>query len=268
MNESAIAFAIRMIKSNIPIEILNEVFVNRSYQVDNRPQFATLSTQIQSAVIDNEVLLDTQLVSGRETSIELGDLPIQVNADNTVTIHIPLSRTHGRYILDIYRVDFTSLQNNLGLSTTNVGDSLTNRMIHSVVDGSVPMDISSTTHCELIAPNTILVDMDGTSPNFTRAEVSLTNDKSMSHVRPKAYRKFGELCVLRTKQYIYNKLIIPLDAGMLYRGKEIGVFKSIIDNYSDAHVTYGELLQSWSKTEFIQDREKMTKYLKLITPSI
>lgn len=260
------AYACRRIKEEIPREILEGTFIRRDLRRELF-EHISLDAAIKTAVLDGGLYLDIQLITGRETNIDLSGLELLPNVDGSVTVQVPLSRTGGRTILEVFRVGFqgqsTSTNYNSSSNVSEV-DIRVDALLAGV--GSIP--VTSTTDCEMIAPNVILVNLGGTIPSFLNAQVNLNVSLEMSHIPAKAYHKFGELCVERCKQYIYNHHRVKLDRGMIERGMELGAYNEEIQEYRDSGKNYRDLLKSWRRTEFHLDIEKKTKFIRAITPSL
>ena len=259
------AYAIRRIKEEIPREILDKTFIRRDLQM-NLFQHTTLDASIRAAVLDASVYLDIKLLTGRETNISLEGVEPITNIDGSTTLHIPLALTGGREILEVYRVGFQDTTTKFA-STFN-SSSEVDRRVDAIINNSGAIPVTSTTECEMIAPNVILVNLYSIVPTFLNAEVNLNVSSEMTHIPPKAFDKFGSLCVEKCKQYIYNHHRINLGRGLVERGMEIGVFAEEISTYSDAALNYRDLLKGWRRTEFHLDIEKKTKFIRLITPSL
>lgn len=260
------AYAIRRIKEEIPREILEGTFIRRTLN-QNLFEHISLDAAIKTAVLDASVFQDILLLTGRETNIDLTGLTPLLNSDGSASIHIPYDRTGGRDILECYRVGFEqSVPAYNGLANGNRSE--VDIRVDAVIAGTGQIPITSTTECEVIAPNTILVNFYDVLPQFLNAQVNLTVDKEMGHIPPKAFETFGTLCVEKCKQYIYMQHRVRQGRGVVERGMEIGVYMEEINEYRDSSKNYRDLLKIWRRKEFHIDREKKTKFIKLITPSL
>jgi hypothetical protein len=233
-------------------------------------EFLNLSMDgnITVLVIENKVMRDTSLVGGRECSIDLIGLPVTENIDYTATIHIPHERTQGRNILQVFRIDYSSSNYNNTIGVGSVGGTQMDSRISDIIDASNTVPVSSTNRVDLIAPNTVLVELNGILPTYFRAQCLLEDSSELEHIRPKAYELFGDLCVEKTKQYIYNKLIIDIDRGIIERGFEVGIIKDIIDDYRDANENYKDLLKRWSKQSYLSDPQRLAKLIQIQIPKL
>ena len=128
---------------------------------------------------------------------------------------------------------------------------------------SLHNDYRAVTDMELIGPNTILVyDNIITIVNGT-LKVMVENDKNLFNLSPRYYNEFYKLCLLATKAFIYNKLVIEADRGMIYNGHELGKFNDILDSYNNAAEEYEQLLDDkWGKIGFMMDRQNMSDFVR------
>lgn len=260
------AYALRRIKEEIPREILEGTFIRRTLN-QNLFEHISLDAAIKATVLDASVFLDIMLLTGRETNVDLTGLEPIINADGSATIHIPYDRTAGRDILECYRVGFDqSSPTYRGNGSTD--SSEVDLRLDAVIAGTGRIPVTSTTECEVIAPNTILVNFYDVLPEFLNAQVNLSVDKEMGHIPPKAFETFGTLCVEKCKQYIYVQHRIRTGRGLVERGMEIGVYMEEISEYRDSSKNYRDLLKIWRRKEFHIDKEKKRKFIKLITPSL
>ena len=259
-------YGLRRIKEEIPRFILNSVFLKPDYDLGNNRQFMTLDASICSSIIDSSILLDLTLIDGSEQQISLEGLEPNYNIDGTMVINIPFERTGGKEIIEIYRINFTPYTY-AGYSNSQ-GQTDTDRKVEAVQMAVQSIPVTSTTDCTIIAPNTILADVGSVRPFLMTAEVNLAISNNLGHVPPKAFELFGDLCVARAQQYIYIESIINMNRGFIDRGQELGIYQDMITGYSDAHQNYRDLLRKWRKFATFMDHNKMSKYLKMITPSI
>ena len=69
---------------------------------------------------------------------------------------------------------------------------------------------------------------------------------------------------MAVKSYIYNKLIVRLDAGEIFGGAQLGVFKTLIESYADSEANYKDYLeQKWAKITFMNDHVTHRRFLRL-----
>ena len=259
-------YGFRRVREAIPRFILNNVFLKPDYGFAERYN-VTLEAAMIAAVIDAGIVLDIQLIDGLESTINLEGLEPVSNLDGSTVVQIPFSRTGGKEIQEIYRVNFIPSEYNMGsIMYNNAGD--VDRKVNAIYTASSSIPVTSTSECQLIAPNTLLIDIGGIIPTLMSANVNLCVSKNLEHIPPKAYELFGDMCVERTKQYIHNETVINTNRGFIDRGFELGEWKTIIDGWSESGKNYRDLLKRFRKQSFFYDKNKVSKYLTMITPSL
>lgn len=130
--------------------------------------------------------------------------------------------------------------------------------------------VLSNAHLEIVAYNTILVYAHyRTLANFG-VRVVVENDSNLNNLQPRSYKNFSRLCVLGVKAYLYNKLIIAINSGYLSGGQELGMFKSILENYASAEEEYATYLREvWASVAFMNDNTRHSRYLMgMLNPSL
>jgi hypothetical protein len=65
-------------------------------------------------------------------------------------------------------------------------------------------------------------------------------DESMNHLNGSSIDAFAEMCVIATKMFIYNQLIIEIDRGYVEFGMDIVSVRQIIEPWSDLNDLYRE----------------------------
>jgi len=264
---SAIKYGINRIMREISAEILHMAFLRKSkyFSIET-----SLEKQISNLVISNTVLVDTNVVGGMTINISLEKCNLKYYEKNAtghnLIIQVPYRITNGKKILSPL-----SLVSNAGATSTHnyttnpIMSALGNKLNH---DADIGIGIA-TSNLELIAPNTILVYEELTMLTTGYLKVLVENNANLSNISPKSYLNFGELCVLATKQFIYNKLTIDIDKGVLYGGHELGKITEIINSYEPATVDYNLYIkEKWMKSLFVNDKIAMSSYIQaLVRPT-
>ena len=260
---SALKYGIDRITREIPSEILHLAFLRKS---DYFSVKTSLEKQITDLVITNIVLRDTNVVGGVTVTIRLDNCKLTYYEKNptehNLVITVPYRVTNGKKILSAL-----SLVDDLGGSS---GYNSSSNPLMSAMNNKMDFDSKigsgfATSNLELIAPNTILVydECDYISTGYLKVQVE--NNSNLSNISTKSYLNFGELCVLAAKQFIYNKLVIDIDKGVLYSGHELGKITDIILGYESATEDYNIFIkEKWMKTMFINDKPSMSDFLKAI----
>lgn len=264
----ALRKAVDEIKWSIPKDILNEVFLPKTFSIRNTP--VGLDDQILSLVIRPRVLVDADLVGGTEAFVNLEGVPAQ-RLDAYLTVYnIPKDRTQGRSITAVTSVSFLSAS----LITSVPGFQLFNPCTvtpmmqagQAVFDAMNSVPVSSTAKVRLVGENTILIQdsMPPAGHGFVRCTIA--NEENLGNIQIRYVPLFAEWCVLACKAFIYNEYIITLDRGFINGGQELGKFRDIVESYADANEQYIDFRKTkWQKAAFMNDREKMNRFIKLQT---
>lgn len=272
----AITYALTAIRRNIPVALL-EAGLNIDIPPDAR-YITSLDEKIVTRIIRGIVLMDSNVINGIEMIISLDG--VQYKQDNYFNgiFHVPFERTNGRYIINVLGVGsiaMTGANGYLGgmpqlpVSGTGGGSCCFNPTYMSNQANRIYNSHKGTfsdynPNCSLIGPNTILVaGMRFFSGNSLGARVNIENDDNFNNLSPKSFRFLGEACVLATKAYLYNKLIIEMGSGYLQGGQELGPFMSTVERYDSAMEDYNTFLtEIWGKVLFQNDQMKKNKFIQ------
>lgn len=262
----ALKKALDEVKFTIPREILSEVFIPKTYGWRNMPP--SLDEQIMSLVIRPRVLVDADLVGGTEAFVSLEGVPAE-RLDGYMTVYnIPKDRTQGRSIMAVMSVSFMSAS----MVNATPGFQLFNPCTTSPLlqagqaafDAMNSVPTVSTAKVRLIGENAILIQDSMPPAGYGFARCVIANEENLGNIQYRYIPLFARMCALACKAYIYNSYIITLDRGFISGGQELGKFKEIIEGYADYEAMYQEfLVEKWMKASFMNDREKMNRFIKL-----
>lgn len=280
---NALIYSINEISRQIPAELLHA-----GMMIDEQPATANLTSlddKILQKVLKKRVLIDANIVGGVEIVIPLNNISPSYFEDFYTVYQIPPELTMNREIISALSIAFMPANGYfgqgggyIGSGSSSISSSLggmhTNNPIMNVADrigsSAASTGVLSNAHIEIVAYNTLLIYAHyRTIANFG-VRVILENDNNLNNISPRSYKNFSYLCVLATKAYLYNKLIIPINSGYLASGQDLGMFKSILDNYSNAEEEYRQYLtEVWGPTAYMNDNTRYSRYLgSLISPDI
>ena len=270
---SAINYALDQIKYRVPKAILEKTFINQSYGWRSTTR-TNIDEQLTVNVIRGRVLVDCNLVGGTQAIVPLEGLPVDKPNDYTTVIHIPKSRTQQRSINSVLHVAFLSQSLNSSYAAANAlggnGNYASNEnsaLMGAAVAAMAAMDkipVTSTANVQLIAENTIMIKDVISIPGNGYLRCILANDENLNHIQPRSYPAFAKLVEYATKAYIYNELIIQVDMGELQGGQNLGIFKTILESYSDAEENYQDYLRDkFEAILFQNDSESYRRLVKL-----
>jgi len=254
---NAITKAISDIKFQIPIEILNLGFVEKSHRVN---QIISLDERIMSEIMRPRILIDCNLVGGIETRVDLNRCKITPLDNREFVVEVPKALTNNKNIITALSVVSNVVYSqSMAYADMSPFESVASNMMSNLGTENVVQ----TSRLELIGDNVVLIQ----DPNMHFMNGVLRcmveNNTNLENINPRSYLAFSKLCVLGVKSYIRNKMRVKLNQGQIYGGHELGVVKDIIEEYSDAEEMYQEYLNTtWRKISFINDSDAMSRYTK------
>lgn len=257
-----ISRAINEARFQIPSEILEAIFYDREKHYRATPD--TISEHIKALVIRPRVLVDCDIVGGTEILIRLEGLMTSRPDDFTSIYRIPKSMTQNRSILSVMNVTFNDPTGvaYYGMAT---GCQSTQMMVtaQGLLDSMGTIPVTSTSQVQLIGENVVSVRDTTILPANAYLRCVLASDENMSHLQLRTFRQFSHLCVLAIKSYIYNKLVVRVDVGELMGGFQLGMFRTVVESYSDSEELYQTYLREvWQKVSVMNDSEKWTRFLR------
>lgn len=260
---SIITEAIRKLHFDIPEEILEEAFIDSKYYRSNN--IINIDAIIREKVINPRVLVDTNMVSGREIVIPLDGLQYSTLDTFNLIIRIPKKLTQGSTIAQILDV---SMGNMYGLTVGMIQTTPQSPYLQAsnkLVDSATPVPIVSNSNIEIIGENVIMLKGFTSLPPYLQLRCMIEHDSEMSNISPRYFEAFYDLVLFAVKNYCYMRLAIKIGQARLSGGRELGVFKDILDTYSDAGENYrSHLKEVWQKVSMLADPLTRQRYHKLI----
>lgn len=266
MSFNPITKAVSDIRRMIPRAIIDKVF-----QPKYNPWSTTANTvddEIVRRVIRPQVLVDCNLIGGKEITIPLDGCTREQTPEQFTVVYVPKERTQGRAIVQPLHLSFVNYplaENTAAFSyykpcsvtpLTQAGAALANSYGNSSSPG--------TSRLELVGENVILVKEPGTLFAYGLLRAMVENDRNMSNLHARSYFAFTQLCVLAVKAFIYNELVVELDRGEVQGGFEIGRFREIVDSYSEASAEYMEYRDlTWIKVAQMNDPETYSRLIRM-----
>lgn len=273
--------AIEEVKYRIPRDLLQRVFIDSSRLGRNNWR-ANLDEQILALVIKPRVLVDCNMLGGTQQLIPLAGLAMETPPDYqwATVVHIPKERTQGKTINSVLHVVFFNSAQVAGYVGANLmgggvigagfnpmssDNSALTASMAGVLSAMDKIPQTSTANVQLIGENTILIRDGAIIPQYSFLRCVLADDEELSSLQLRSYRHFANLVEFAVKSYLYNELIIQIDAGELRYGQTLGVFKSILESYSDAEANYRDYLTNvWEKVAMMNDDTTFTRFQKLL----
>lgn len=271
---SPISKALSDIHFSLPEKVLVDAFINTiPYELRGAD---SVDGYILSTVIRPRVLIDLNLVAGRETLINLSQCEVSSTYDEgtafTVVFKVPKVLTNGRSIVSALSVQEGSTGYiagnggacNAGASTGHLDSQsslldLANRLNNPSGHGFYNV------HLEVIGENLIMVKYLNKIGSYGFLRARIENEANLSNLQPAFYSEFSTLCIYAVKSYIYNKFLLIPNKGSIYGGHELGALDNYIDSLSDSEELYREYLSNViPKIMLINDDERHSRYIKSI----
>lgn len=279
---NALLYAINEIKHNIPYEVLHAgMCIDEDEQLYG---LSTLEEKINLKVFKKRVLLAANVIGGIETTIPIAGLAPTFTEQMYTVYHVPPDLVMGKEIVSALSLSYLPTAGFIGVSGGFGGNSITynpttpmNHMNTATMNVASRIaasyntsSILSSAHLELVARNTIAVYAHYRALANYGIRVVLENHENLANIQPRSYQSLSKLAVFAVKAYIYNKLIVPLNSGMLTGGQELGVFRSIVESYADAEEGYQTYLREvWGKVAFMNDTQRYNNFISgMLAPDL
>lgn len=260
---NALRKALDDIKFIVPRPILDTVFVKR--HSNYRTAALSLDDQILNNVVRPRVFVDSNLVSGSEITVSLTGLSGEEISATEMVYRIPKKLTQNRSIMSVLNITYVDVNSMAAAGQyASCGVSAEQSNAQALLDAVAPLPMISTGRVTLIGENVVLIRDSIRIPSNSYLRCIVAQDEAMSHIQPRSYKAFCKLVEYAVKAFIYNEYIIEVDLGELRGGHNLGKFKDIIEGFSEAEELYDTYLrEKWQKVAFQNDRESLTRFLKL-----
>lgn len=255
----------------IPEEILDLVFRGDTRWRRGTP--ISVRESIMRDVIRPRVLVDANIVGGKETVISLMGLEPFYTDDMCSIYKVPPERLNHKTILSVHSVGFINVL--LGAAGSYSGTQSTSYQGYSemmplasqVADaaGSIP-DVS-TARAELIDENTFVVHDRMRNNYIFNARVVLCNNDDLSNIHIRSAPAFSQLVEFAIKAHIFRKLQIKLGRNQLEMGQDLPAIKDYVDTLADSNENYKtHLKEVWAKVAFMSDRRAYRRFMDIVAP--
>lgn len=258
---NAISYSLEQVERKIPKEILRQTFVSN---INHRTQIPINHTaRIMEEVLVKRVFKDINIIGGTTIFVEL-DKCILVEEQPTFCVyHVPKELTGNRSIASVHEMHYGGFYGISNMDIMGTGSRLGDAAKQQL-DAVSPLPHTSEGRTSLINDNTIMIEgyPQFTSNNAIRCIVEY--DLGLVNINGRAVFDFSKLVVLATKSYIYNNNVIKMDQGQIAGGANLGMYKDVIDSYSDAEELYDEYLTiKWAKIDKLNDYEQRKRLINL-----
>ena len=278
-----LVYAINEINHQIPYELLHA-----GMMIDEQEQTASMTSlddKILRKVLKKRVLIDANIVGGVEMIIPLVNIAPSFYEYAYTLYYIPPETTRNREIISALNLTFMPSIGQFGQSTsyhgaingynTHMGPGMGGQnplmgAADRIGNAAASAGVMTNAHLEIVGYNTILVYAHYRTLSNFGIRVVLENDSNLNNLQPRSYKSFSLMCVLATKAYLYNKLIIAINSGYLSGGQDLGMFKSILESYQSAEEEYRTYIKEvWGATAYMNDTQRYNRLLgSMISPSL
>lgn len=262
---NAIEHALNRLKfSDIPKEILEDGFRKKEQRWGRRRK--SVESEIRDELIANLIKPDLDSIGGVALEIPLSGLAYDKLEDYSRIYVIPRHMTLGREIVQVNRVSLNVTSNYServpGQSTQAFTVSPFERSIQSVNASHRPIPNITNAEVELLGDNVVKInDYQNFSVDITlECRVGYTDD--LLEIKRPYYQDFAELVNVACKAYLYRELSLGLDRTRLEGGRDFGRYKEFVDQWSDHHQMYQDLLdQKWHRILLLNDQARKQKHI-------
>ncbi len=259
----AIQKAIQEVRFSIPVEILNEVFLQKEF--GRTPLPVSLDTMIREKVVGARVMVDCNLLGGTQVELPLNAVIPEQIAPYKIIYRIPKTLTQNRSISKVLSI---TIGQSTMFNTSYMGVEGYSQILEAaqgMVAAQQGIPIVSTAYIRLIAENTVLVSDYLSLPRAAYLRCFLEYDNEFSELPAMSYPVFCELVELAVKAYIYTNAVIKTGMGQLVGGMELGRYREIVDSYADANQQYKDMIRErWTKVLLLSDPRSKERSLRSI----
>lgn len=254
-----ISYAINRVRRTIPAKILQLAFMEESKAYELR---TSLDKQIESIVIDQQVLVDCNLINGITTRVSLNrclrDTFVGEDGIETSIVTIPPVLLGNKKILAVIDIEQSSgIQDNRVTNSRNNFVDMASKML-----GPSDSNFTLTTNIRLLSNNVLLINEPMNIFMNGIINLELENEAHLENIPRRSYIEFAQMVVYAVQAFIYNELSIPLENSGLYFGHDISGISNVISKYEGSQELYDTFLtETWPKISFASDPIKMDEFI-------
>jgi hypothetical protein len=263
-----IQFILQQIKISIPAEILDLAFR------DDASRFTTngnIDQMLEDRILYQYVMQDCNIFAGQlqkipldDTWIESADMPYGTGYDRWTIYRIPPQARDNRRITRVIEITpaVDWMRGAGGVPAT------TGLNFKTLAEVSLN---SHNYHNNINMPNAVLLDGDliqvDTIQNFGYnwlAVCQLEYNINFENVEAGNVKWIAEMAIQMTKRYIYNKLLVSINTGILILGRDASIIKDTINSYADAADKYNDALNNFRGASLFDKQSKRELYKLLL----
>lgn len=242
---SAIDAALRKIRRDIPIPILNAAFIDDKQRLFGSP--SSVENEIVEKVMRGIVIPDIsqfgQYIEVDITTCRWEQDPL----DQFKRIYyLDEMVTGGRRVIGAHLAVLPISGQSYMLPPPGAYDAGVNGGIagstQKVIDSNSSLPRLSSPECHPVGPNAIEIRDPGMFTYTAKLMAKMEFSEDLNEIKPAFHPLVSTAAVWATKQYIFNKLSLDLDVARLENGVAFDRFKDFVDEYRDAGQTYDDYL--------------------------
>ncbi len=245
---NAFTAALRRIYATIPIEVLEAAFRPTDFQV-------SLDQRIKDCIISARVLPDCNINAGKIKRIPLSTCLVEyvrpdpgfsslLSPTSGTLYRVPAAAREYRDIVGL--IDLAFPYDYIGYSDAQQGFGINGNTLSSlasaVLDSHTHRSACLTPTPILMANNVVSINPNNSFLDDWVLIVRLGYDDEFTNLSNSSVYPLTDLIVTACKAYIWTRLIIRIDQGVLEGGQALGTFKAIVDSYQSAIDEYPDKL--------------------------
>ena len=206
----------------------------------------TLDHILRKIIIQDVLLLDINMMGGKESKISVTGCPIEQLVSGQI-IRVGYGPTGGKEILSVLDVSYGYMQA-FGGKATIASSSF------------APLQISDS-KVTLGANNTVYVEGYNGVP-ITTIRAILEHDSNLNDVSIRALNYLSKMAVAATKQNLFVQKTILYKNAVVNNGIDAPYIEEVLSSYSDAESIYMDMLDGFRAIEIMGDKESYTRILR------
>lgn len=242
---SAIDAALRKIRRDIPIPILNAAFIDNKQRLFGSP--SSVDNEIVQKVLRAVVIPDISQF-GQYIEVDITNCRYEIDPlDQFKRIYyLDEMITGGRRVIAAHLAVLPISAQSYQLPPPGAYEAGTASGVLSstqkVIDSNMAIPRLSSSECRPVGPNAIEVRDPGMFSYTGKLMAKMEFSEDLNEIKPAFHPLISTAAVWAVKQYVYNQLSLDLDVARLENGVAFDRFKDFVDEYRDAGQTYDDYL--------------------------
>lgn len=262
-----VQFAIRKTMDRIPVTLLDLTFKtyrSKALFGTQQPIYKGLEQDIETFIIKQRVAPDLNLVAGKmkecvllstlieNTMVRDSDYHLR-RAVNTI-YRIPPEERENRDIIKVIKLRHQGVGGldtpfNIMSDTSSLKDNMRNMLgAQSFNDTYTPPPV------KLLAPDLIQIEAPVVNHIYWVLSFMIAYPEDFRNITDSSYTYFADCVTYATQWFIFNQMVIDIDAAATRGGITIGALRDQLYKYEDSETKYKEALSAFTATERFDPR--------------